>query len=189
MSAEAVGSTMPQHLTLHDLAAMAGADEHHRYELSPERVLFVMPPAGPEHALVVMRMVLWLAAAGFTAEQLAADLGVDTDGGARIPDLTVWAAGNPPERGRSSYATLAGMLLAVEVVSASSEMVDRVIKRDEYAKAGIPRYWIVDRDPANTVLMYDLAEAGSAYAEARTQPLSWLLGADPHQLLAADDRL
>lgn len=187
MSAEAVGSTMPQHLTLNDLAAMAAADEHHRYELSPEGVLFVMPPAGLEHALVVSRLFAWLIIAGFRPDQVFADLGIET-GGARIPDLSVWAADSLPQRGRSSYVTQDGMLLAIEVVSASSEMVDRVIKRDEYARAGIPRYWIVDRDPANTVLMYHLDPTAKGYTEAGAQPLSWLLAADPHDLLAARDQ-
>jgi Uma2 family endonuclease len=31
---------------------------------------------------------------------------------------------------------------------------------DEYAKAGVPRYWIVDRDKAETVLMYRLGADG-----------------------------
>jgi hypothetical protein len=51
MSADAVGAGMPTQVTLHDLAAMAAADENHRYELSPEGMLSVMPPADPDHAL------------------------------------------------------------------------------------------------------------------------------------------
>ena len=47
MSAEAVGAQMPTQVTLGDLALMAGADERHRYELSCEGVLSVVPPAGP----------------------------------------------------------------------------------------------------------------------------------------------
>jgi hypothetical protein len=45
MSAETVGRHMPSVVTLDDLAAMIAADEHgHRYEISPEAALSVMPP-------------------------------------------------------------------------------------------------------------------------------------------------
>ena len=42
------------------------------------------------------------------------------------------------------------VLLAVEVVSASSARFDRVLKRQAYQKMGLPEYWIVDPD-AQTV--------------------------------------
>ena len=32
----------------------------------------------------------------------------------------------------------------MEVTSLGSERMDRVVKRDEYADAGIPHYWVVD---------------------------------------------
>ena len=32
----------------------------------------------------------------------------------------------------------------MEVISLGSERMDRVVKRDEYADAGIPHYWVVD---------------------------------------------
>lgn len=95
MSAQAFGAKMPTHVTLDDVASMAAADENNRYELSPEGVLSVMPPADPENALLVMRMIFWLASHGFEAEQIAADCGIDVGGG-RVPDLTVWAKGMPP---------------------------------------------------------------------------------------------
>ena len=68
MSAQAFGAQMPTHVTLDDVASMAAADENHRCELSPDGVLSIMPPADPEHALLVMRMILWLAAHGYGAD-------------------------------------------------------------------------------------------------------------------------
>jgi Uma2 family endonuclease len=144
VSARAFGAEMPAHVTLDDVASMAAADENHRYELSPEGALSITPPADPEHALLVMRMILWLASHGYEAEQLAADCGIDVGGG-RVPDLPVWAKGMPQRRARSSYAGTSGLLLAVEVVSSGSEVIDRIIKKAEYAKVGIPRYWVVQR--------------------------------------------
>jgi hypothetical protein len=43
--AEAVGRHMPAVVTLDDLAAMTDADSYgHRYEMSPQGALSVMPP-------------------------------------------------------------------------------------------------------------------------------------------------
>ena len=65
MSAEAVGPQMPTQITLNDLAVMAAADENHRYELSPEGVLSVAPPADPDHALLVSRVLAWFLTNGY----------------------------------------------------------------------------------------------------------------------------
>ena len=70
MSAATVGAEMPPHVTLDDLAAMAAADENHRYELSPDGVLSVMPPADPDHALLVIRIFAWFITNGYGPEQV-----------------------------------------------------------------------------------------------------------------------
>jgi Uma2 family endonuclease len=163
---------MPAVITLDDVAAMASADEHHRYELSREGVLSIVPPATPEHALVVSRLTHWFYAHGFGPEEVTADCGIDVGGG-RQPDLTIWAKGRPPRRARSSYASTDGLILVIEVVSPDSQATDRVIKRDEYAAAGVPRYWIVDLDRGNTVHMLRL-EAGAYVADAEPTALAWL---------------
>jgi Uma2 family endonuclease len=180
MSASTIGAQLPAEITLDDVAAMAEADEHHRYELSREGVLSIMRPATPEHALIVSRLVHWFhvngfGVNGFGPEQVTMDCGIDVGGG-RQPDLTIWAKGKPPRRARSSYAGLDGLLLAVEVVSPDSELTDRVIKKAEYASAGVPRYWIVERDKAETVQMYLLSDSGSGYRpEREPRSLAWLL--------------
>ncbi len=175
MSATTIGSQMPIEITLDHVSAMAAADEHHRYELSREGVLSIMPPATPEHALIVSRLVHWLYTHGFGPEEITADCGIDVGGG-RQPDLTVWARGKPPRRARSSYAGLDGLLLAIEVVSPDSEITDRIVKKAEYAAAGVPRYWIIEHDKGNTVQMYQLSDDGYA-PEREPQSLAWLLNA------------
>ena len=75
----------------------------------------------------------------------------------------MWARGLPPRPARSSYAATDGLLLAVEVVSEGSEIVDRVIKKAEYARAGIPRYWVIERDSVTTVHRHTLDRATSEY--------------------------
>jgi Uma2 family endonuclease len=177
MSAEVIGRSMPAVVTLDDLAAMNDADQHgHRYELSPEGVLWVMPLPDSEHAVIAGRLSFWLLMAGWPAEQVLPAVGIripgpDGDGG-RIPDLTVWA--KPPT---GVWVTLTDLLLVVEIVSPSSEAIDEVVKRREYARAGILRYWVVDRDPAQTVTMYELGP--ETYVERAKMPLSWLLNTSP----------
>ena len=180
MSAEAVGAQMPTQITLDDLAIMAAADENHRYELSPEGVLSVVPPADPDHALLVSRMFAWFLTNGYGPEQVVTDCGIDVGGG-RVPDLTVWAKGSPPRPARSSYAGTDGLLLAVEVVSKGSEIIDRVIKKGEYAKAGIPHYWVIERDSITTVHRHTLDRATGEYEPdpAGPQPITWLLTTVP----------
>jgi hypothetical protein len=59
-------------------------------------------------------------------------------------------------------------------VSPDSKVIDRVVKRDEYAAAGIPRYWIVERDPATTVHALIL-QGGEYLAEHEPRPIAWLV--------------
>jgi Uma2 family endonuclease len=159
--------------TLDDVAAMAAADEHHRYELSRDGILSIMPAATPEQTLIVSRIVFWLYSHEFGPEQVTADCGIDVGAG-RQPDLTVWAKGKPPRQARSGYAGLDGLLLAIEVVSPDSEVTDWIIKKMEYAAAGVPRYWIIDRDRRNTVHAYRLVE-GEYAAEHEPKSLAWLV--------------
>src|SRR3954452_2567306 len=96
MSAEAVGRYMPAIITLDDLAAMIAADTHgHRYEMSPEGALSVVPPPDSEHAAIASRLMFWFALAGWSADQVLQVAGLRILGpngeGGRIPDLTVWS--------------------------------------------------------------------------------------------------
>jgi len=81
MSAEAFGRHLPAVVTLDDLAAMNAADPFgHRYELSPEGALSVMPPADSEHAAIASRILVWLALAGWPADQILQAVGVKIPG-------------------------------------------------------------------------------------------------------------
>jgi Uma2 family endonuclease len=46
------------------------------------------------------------------------------------------------------------VLMAVEVVSSGSETTDRIVKHEQYAKAGIQFYWRVEPEPAGGPLVY-----------------------------------
>jgi Uma2 family endonuclease len=179
MSAEAFSRHLPAVVTLDDLAAMNAADPFgHRYELSPEGALSVMPPADSEHAAIASRLLVWLAMAGWPADQILQAVGIRVPGpagdGGRIPDLSVWAV--PPPR--AVWLRVTDLLLAVEIVSPGSAAIDEVVKLREYAAAGIPRYWLVERDTAQTVTLFVLGTDG-AYEVAAKMPLAWLLQTSP----------
>lgn len=184
MSADAVGRHMPSVVTLDDLAAMIAADTYgHRYEISPEGALSVMQPPDSEHAAIASRLLVWLAMGGWPAEQVLQAAGVRIPGpngdGGRIPDLTVWSRPQP----RSVWLSISDLLLIVEIVSPGSEAMDEMIKRREYARAGVPRYWVVDRDAAQTVTMHRLDRTGD-YEVTTKVPLPWLLNTTPSDHLA-----
>ncbi|HET8680418.1 MAG TPA: Uma2 family endonuclease [Micromonosporaceae bacterium] len=179
MGAEAVGMHMPASVTLDDLAAMNATDRNgHRYETGPEGVLSVMPLPDSEHATIASRLFAWLIMAGWPVDQLLQVAGVRIPGpggyGGRIPDVTVWR--KPPPRG--VWLAVADLLLVIEIMSPGSEALDEVTKRHEYASAGIPQYWVVGRDGAQTVTLYRLT-SGEAYQERAKIPLAWLLQTTP----------
>ncbi|SBT37724.1 Uma2 family endonuclease [Micromonospora auratinigra] len=178
MSSEAVGRSMPPVVTLDDLTAMMAADEHHRYEVSPEGVLSIMPPPGYAHAIIATRLMVWLAQGGVPADHIAQAVGLRIPGrrgglGGRIPDLVVWSKIQADD----VWLPATDVLLVVEIVSPGSEGIDTVTKRDEYASAGIPQYWIVEQDPAQTVTMHRLG--ADRYGVRATMPLAWVLNTSP----------
>ena len=179
MSAEAVGRHMPAIMTLDDLTAMMVADEHHhRYEISPEGVLSVMPPPGYAHAIIATRLTVWLAAARIPTDRIAQAVGLRIPGrgggeGGRIPDLILWSKAQAD----GVWLSVSDVVLVVEIISPGSEGMDTVTKRHEYAGAGIPQYWTVDQDPAQTVTMYRLD--GDHYEQRAAMPLAWVLNTAP----------
>ncbi len=81
------------------------------------------------------------------------------EGRYREPDLVALAAADDPRREDRFWR---GADLVVEVVSPDDPERDLVVKRREYAEAGITEYWIVDpRTETITVLALD----GSRYRE------------------------
>ncbi|MEV7628130.1 Uma2 family endonuclease [Actinoplanes sp. NPDC089786] len=178
MSSEAVGRYMPAEVTLDDLTAMMAADEHHRYEISPEGVLSVMPPPGYAHAIIATELMGWLLAGGVPAKQVAQAVGLRILGrhggvGGRIPDLVVWSK----VQAEAVWLPVTDVWLVVEILSPGSEGTDLVTKRVEYAAAGIPQYWVIDQDQAQTVTMHRLD--GDHYTVQASMPLAWLLNSQP----------
>ena len=47
----------------------------------------------------------------------------------------------------------AAALLVVEILSPSTRAVDQLLKRERYARAGIPHYWLVDAEESSVTLL------------------------------------
>lgn len=82
----------------------------------------------------------------------------DQPGLVRRPDLVVIDAKAVDRVDRDGGLLRASdVLVVVEIVSAGSRRLDHVVKRSEYADAGIGHYWIIDIDNPVTLLDCHLA--------------------------------
>lgn len=166
---------MPPVPSLDDLTAMMAADRYgHRYEISPEGALSIVPPPGYAHATIATRVMLWLAAAGIPADRLSQAVGLRIPGpngtvGGRIPDLVVWSRAQVD----GVWLPVADVLLVIEIISPGSVGADTVDKVAEYAGAGISQYWTVAQDGSQTVTMHRLV--GDRYEVTASTPLAWVL--------------
>lgn len=127
-------------LTADDLTVLP--DDGHRYELV-DGTLIVTPAPSWRHQRAVVRLLTTLAAAvPDDLEVLAAPFDVRLADDTvlqpdvlvcRIADLTLRDLPAPP-------------VLAVEVLSPSTRLVDLNLKRARFEAAGCPAYWVVDPD-------------------------------------------
>ena len=94
----------------------------------------------------------------------------DLPGGQRVePDIIVVPDASVGEKRLSGPA-----LLVVEVVSPGSVTNDRVTKREVYAEAGVPAYWIVDPRAGHLLALRLIAGAYEAYVDtAGPVALDW----------------
>jgi Uma2 family endonuclease len=125
-------------LTRRDLESIT--DEAHRYELV-DGVLLMSPSPRPLHQRVVAR-VLRAVTENCPRDCEALPAPVDVvlaDDTVLIPDVVVGR--------RKDYTprALVGVpVLAVEVISPSSRLIDTELKRARLAEAGCPHYWLID---------------------------------------------
>lgn len=157
----------PHLFTVAEYAAL-GEPEAGYAELQEGRVL-MSPSPSPIHNRASLRIAMQL------VDQLPAELEVIQDvdldlelvpygdpGFSRRPDLVV-----VPRDASERVGAEGGMLRAseaivvVEIVSPGSKRMDRVVKRAEYADAGIPNYWIVDlAEPVSLVACHLAGDFG-----------------------------
>ncbi|MEZ0065046.1 Uma2 family endonuclease [Streptacidiphilus sp. MAP12-20] len=116
-------------------------------------MVVVSPSASKRHNRLARILANTLDQAGDTTWNADTDFDVrlqDVPLTNRRPDVVVYRADSidvSPTRPEH-------VLLVVEVVSPGSETTDRVVKVDQYAKAGIPFYWRVEQAATGLPLVY-----------------------------------
>ena len=150
-------------LTIAEYAALP-EDDQRRWELL-EGNLLMSPSPTPRHMIAVARLH------GMVESQLPAGLravpNVDLDlqlapadqpGTSRRPDLVVVSEAELRRvEKEGGLLRAAAAVLVVEIISPGSKRTDTVIKRGEYADAGIAHYWIIDLDRPTSLVAAHLA--------------------------------
>ncbi|WP_322779515.1 Uma2 family endonuclease [Frankia sp. Cas4] len=168
--------------TVDDLAELP--DDGRRYELV-DGVLLVSPAPRWEHQVGCDELTALLRAA-CPPELYVFGSSPDVRRGQRTsvqPDVCVVARADLVRGERY----LAVPLLVVEVLSPSSVGIDRLLKRDVYARLGVIHYWIVDPDkPSITTLSL----ADSDYVETLTvHGEATMIVTDPFPLTVSPSQL
>ena len=138
----------PIKLTVDDFAALhdAGAFANHRHAELIDGVIVCMSPQTSLHTLVANRLARRLGAAldalGSPLEALVAPTVEIPPHNAPEPDIALLTITSGQR-----YFPLESMSLAIEV-SRTTLRYDLTTKRDLYARAGVPEYWVVDVDGA-----------------------------------------
>jgi Uma2 family endonuclease len=148
----------PDHLlTLEEFIELP-EDNSRRYELQ-EGVLIVSPRANSLHQRVARRLMNMLDDQLPPEWEAVDDMEIVTQPGfpasLRVPDVVIVR-----EELVSSAVprfTAEEVLLAVEIISPGSKQTDTLVKPVEYAKAGIPHYWVIDLDDPLSLATYHLA--------------------------------
>lgn len=164
MAIMSIGGTPPSEdraLTVEDLARMPD-DEPYRYELVGGRLEVSPAPVLP-HVRVQHRLAFHLECAANDEVEIVNEPGVVLNGTGthyRQPDVAVLRAQDVGKRW-----VIRPPLLVVEVLSLSSAIRDLNVKRREYAKFGVPSYWIINPDDDNPSIL-ELRLDGGEYRTA-----------------------
>ena len=130
-------------------------------------VLLAYPTPSSTHQVLAAR--LGVALEGGCPDHLIATQSNVVQFGPRlvlVPDVLVTTLEAARRPGGKFYAH--EVVLAVEIVSPTSQAMDRVMKPSLYAKAGIPHYWLVEIDGGPTVQTYRLNPEDEIYEPSGT---------------------
>ena len=166
-------------VTFDDLIELTLADRDHFYELSPEGILTVAPPPDHGHQTIASHILQWLATHGY-ADRVSIDSGIAIAGrtGGRVVDVMVTTGDIPPD---AVYVDPRYVRLAVEIVSAGTVDADRHTKPREYANAGVPHFWRVER-LGDEPVAHLFRHSGVSYEPVQVCPLPELLAGEPPNL-------
>lgn len=158
----------PGHLlTVAEYAAL-GEDDRNRWELQ-EGNLVMSPSPSPRHMVAAAELYAQLRNQLPHGLRAIPDVDLDVQlaaagqpGTARRPDLVVVRRAEFDRVDQKGGLLRAeGTVLVVEIVSPGSRRTDMVVKRGEYADAGIEHYWIIDVDrPVSLIACHRAGEFG-----------------------------
>jgi Uma2 family endonuclease len=142
-----------------DVEALPDLGGHARFEVHEGGVLVVSPAPDVPHQRASYWLHRYLASAAAVAggdfDVLEAVNVILPGGKLLVPDLVVVAA----EAADQATTRLAhdAVLAVVEIVSPSTQAIDRAIKPGMYAAGGIPTYWRIELDP-QTIVVFSLKQ-------------------------------
>ena len=145
-------------------------EDGHRYEVIAGE-LFVTPAPSFDHQAAVIQFLLPLVPF-VRAHRLGYALASPADIEFAEEDLVqpdIFVA--PPVQGRRPrrWSEIKQLLLAVEVLSASTARADRTVKRRLFQRVGVPQYWIVDVEAR----LVERWRPGDERPEILTETLEW----------------
>ena len=149
--------------TIEDLVELP--DDGNRYEIRDGSLLVTPPPNVPHCRATLELDHLLLRAAPDHLEVCGVGLGININRrhSYYIPDVIV--VEKDALKTRRLAVEPSEVRLVVEVLSPSNRGRDLVEKRHDYARAGIPQYWILDQDK-ETLIVLRLDESGQQYVQA-----------------------
>ncbi|WP_030547593.1 Uma2 family endonuclease [Streptomyces albus] len=162
--------TSAQGEALQEAFLALGTPEGVRAELIEGEISVTMPPDG-NHQHTVDAVVTQVYRRSATDMQCSGNKGIVLPRGAlcprnyAIPDATFAPRALRLFRGAEPWMPAAGVALVAEVTSAKPDG-DRFAKRHCYARAGIPRYLLVDREKGTVTLFEEPGETD--YAESHS---------------------
>ncbi|MCX9190928.1 Uma2 family endonuclease [Carbonactinospora thermoautotrophica] len=175
--------------TAEDVLAMPEDPTHARYEVI-DGGLIVTPAPGFPHQRASFRLHVLLAeaaqAAGADVEVIE-NVNVLLPAGLTVPDVVVVDAEVARRAGAAVDAS--AVQAVVEIVSPSTQRMDRLVKPGVYAEAGIPVLWRVELEPVPAVIVSELRDGRyveSAVARAgqpATIPVPFPVKLDPRDLV------
>jgi Uma2 family endonuclease len=134
-------------LSLAEFLALPEAPPRYEFE---EGTLIPMPQPHSRHQqiLAVLLVTLWSHIRAYRLGQIWPEIDVILPGAGRVyvPDLLYLRPEHGDRHDETTGRIHGAPDLVVEILSPSTRLRDRTVKREAYQQAGVPWYWLVDQD-------------------------------------------
>ncbi len=120
-----------------------------RYEFEEGTLIpMLQPHSRHQQILAVLLVTLWSHIRAYRMGQIWPEIDVILPGAAHVyvPDLVYLRAEHGDRHDETTGRIHGAPDLVVEILSPSTRLRDRTVKREAYQQAGVPWYWLVDQD-------------------------------------------